>query len=85
MYYSGEYYCVISEIHTVIIKRIFLFRCDIIPGHGADGQLSIGKEVWLLHSKLNAGVHKETVDVLCYSNGRSDHLEVSLQAFCMVC
>ena len=45
-------------------------------GHGADGQLSIGKEVWLFHSKLNASVLKETVDVLCYSNGRSNHLEV---------
>ena len=50
----------------------------ICSGHGADGQLSVGKEVWLFHGKLDAGVNKETVDVLCYSNGRSNHLEVGV-------
>ena len=50
--------------------------CGNSLGHGADGQLSVGKEMWLFQSKLNAAVRKDTVDVLCYTNGRSNHLEV---------
>lgn len=55
--------------------RLFVSLCNVI-GHGADGQLSVGKEMWLFQSKLNNGVRKATVDVLSYSNGRSNHLEV---------
>ena len=52
-----------------------MYPCNL-AGHGADGQLSVGKELWLFQSKVNNGVCNATVDVLCYSNGRSNHLEV---------
>ncbi|XP_028415469.1 leucine-rich repeat serine/threonine-protein kinase 1-like isoform X2 [Dendronephthya gigantea] len=57
------------------LNRSVTTRSRDYAGHGADGQLSIGKELWLFHTKIKEGKQKETVDVLCYSNGRSNHLE----------
>ena len=56
----------------------------VVLGHGADGQLGVGKEVWLFHGKLTSGVQSETVNVLCYSNGRAEHLEVCCFPFFVI-
>ena len=66
-----------SKYNTMEKKIIVtLNRLILTLGLGADGQLSVGKDVWLFHSKIKEGIQKETVDVLCYINGRYDHLEV---------
>lgn len=48
----------------------------VTSGCGADGRPSVGNEVWLCRSELNAGTGTGKINVLKYGGGRFSHKEV---------
>jgi hypothetical protein len=49
-------------------------------GCGADGRPSVGNEVWVCRSELNAGIGTGKINVMKYSGGRFSHKEVGERA-----
>ena len=71
-------------VYSSIFCQQLGLNCAVTAGsrvsqsRGADDRASVGSEVWLCRSELNAGIGMGKISVLGYSRGRCYHKKVNI-------